>query len=616
MKKITVSLRWIVLFIVLSLPAAGPLTAQETQDVKKTKKEIEEKSKQEDLLKDFHIIDKTQPVPADLAVGFESITARDTKAIVKFLASDLLEGRDTGEHGYDVAAAFAAVLFKAWGLQPAGDIIPPARGSRFPPPEKKNDKKDKKETKKPRSFYQEMAVTEILNRETSMKVACRKGAGLRYRSFGPDVDYRLWSRSSDGIIAPVVFAGYGLREKSIKYDDFKKMDLDGKIVIFISGVPGKDNPESPFRKGKLGKKYFKDGKPTRAGFPNLSLARKKGAVLILIASSDLEKGGMAMQKLARRRVNDEKPIYPGKRRRMVLTDAPPPTRRGAPVAGISRGMANHILGYAGHSVESLMNGIEKKSKPCSFALPGVSLEVSVKQDEKLLAGRSVLAYIEGSDPELKNEVVIIGGHLDHIGRRGDYIFNGADDNASGSAAVLAIARAFAVNKIKPKRSVLFALWTGEEAFYFGSRHYILHPFFPLKKTVAYLNLDMVSREWEWDKFKEWEKFLKAKVPDKQPEHLDLQKFAPMELSKSPKILEAYKKNNVYVGLHLHFRQTDRAGGSDHVPFMQKKIPWITSFGGTTDDYHESSDSTEKINPELMARWAQLTYLAAFSLGNL
>jgi hypothetical protein len=159
-------------------------------------------------------------------------------------------------------------------------------------------------------------------------------------------------------------------------------------------------------------------------------------------------------------------------------------------------MANALLEASGQKIDDLKQKIEAGLKPLSMELPATRLTVNTTAKPVLLKCRNVLAYIEGSDPNLKNELVVVGAHLDHNGRRGDYIFNGADDNGSGSVGVMNLARAFATNPEKPKRSVLFALWTGEEEGLLGSRYYVMNPAFPIEKTVAYFNMDMISRPYD------------------------------------------------------------------------------------------------------------------------
>jgi Zn-dependent M28 family amino/carboxypeptidase len=195
-----------------------------------------------------------------------------------------------------------------------------------------------------------------------------------------------------------------------------------------------------------------------------------------------------------------------------------------PTCRISREMANAILGYSENDVDSLKAKIEKEMEPQSYELLGVTLTLSQTAESKLVQCHNVLGYIEGSDPELKDEVIVIGAHLDHLGQRGDYIYNGADDNGSGSVGVMECAEAFALNPVKPKRSILFALWTGEEKGLLGSRYYVNHPYFPIEKTVVCLNMDMISRTYTKQQLKMMGNMFGEDIPKEALEKIDAQRF--------------------------------------------------------------------------------------------
>lgn len=593
----------------LALVAFSPLVSQE--HVSREHNQKTEKEKKE-ALRNFSVIEEVHPVPENLKAGFESITGKDVEAYVKFLASDLLEGRDTASRGYDIASEFVAAMFSLWGIQPAGDF--PVKSERFDFFSFESNKGGKK---KVRSYFQEIEMREVMSRNSHIKTEYRKGAHLKSRIFNPDIDYQFRPRYTGTISGPVVFAGYGISEKEIKYDDYKNIDAKGKIVMILTGAPGKDDPQSPFNKEKFKQKYFPRRRMRHRGSPKINLAKEKGAsAVLMVESSPGEKPGVARQKLASRKINDERPIIPGERRSLSLIKAPPLPWEIIPRPRISRDMADVILGYAGKKIETLQAEIEKDFKPRSCALPGVSVEIETRVEEKLVKCRNVLGYIQGSDPELKDEVVMIGGHLDHLGKRGDYIFNGADDNGSGSAAVMEIAQAFAQNPVKPKRTVMFALWTGEEKGLFGSRYYVSHPFFPLKKMVAYINLDMIGRLWTPERLKMVQKRFGIKLPEEMAKTLDVSKFFSVQLFKNQKVFDALKENNQYVGLHLFFRESAQmSGGSDHAAFAYYKVPWASFFGAMTKDYHQPSDSVEKVSLDQIKRCARLTWLAAFSLAN-
>ncbi len=224
----------------------------------------------EDELKNFSIIDKVEPVPEHLKTGFESITGKEADAYIRFFASDLLEGRETGSRGYAVASEYAASLFRAWGLQPAGDF----QG-------------------KQRSYFQELVVKQIKGGSSRVTVEHTQGRFVRSWLFDPEKDYVFYPRNYPGergtISAPVVFAGYGIQEKTLNYDDYKTIDAGGKIVIILMGVPGGDRPDSPFNKGALKEKYLPGQRSMERIFAKIVLARNKGAAAILLVERDPSK---------------------------------------------------------------------------------------------------------------------------------------------------------------------------------------------------------------------------------------------------------------------------------------------------------------------------------------
>jgi Zn-dependent M28 family amino/carboxypeptidase len=230
----------------------------------------------------------------------------------------------------------------------------------------------------------------------------------------------------------------------------------------------------------------------------------------------------------------------------------------------------------------------------------------------------VLGILKGSDPELSGEVVIIGAHLDHLGKRGDYVYNGADDNGSGSVAVMEIAEALSLNGVRPRRSVLFALWTGEEKGLLGSRYYVQNPVFPLAKTVACLNLDMISRNYSREGLKRIAtRMFKIKDTEKILSRIDISRFlVPFFAESTPGLADLIKISNRHVGLHIYLLPSKGGmGGSDHAPFSMNEVPWVFFSAGITRDYHTPRDSIGKVNFRLLRDITRLTYLTAFGYAD-
>jgi hypothetical protein len=566
-----------------------------------------------DPMKNFSLVTETNPAPEKVKVGFESITGKDAVIYLTFLSSDLLEGRDTASQGHDIAALYAASMFELWGIKPAGDPVSPRMGMRrmFRAPQQPPSKAK-------RSYFQNIAFIETLGNEGIAEVEWQKGQLRKTKAFHPNMDYSYFASETESLTAPVVFVGYGIQEPSLKFDEYKNLDVKGKFIMMLSETPGKDDPESPFNKGKLKEKYYPQRRRMRRmSSPKTDLARELGAIAILqVENSPKDNPDVPRRALDAQRIYDERPIFPGPRRRISLAEKVAPAMRweSIPTIRISRQMANDILGLVDQNIEDLKEKIEKTLKSHSRPLEGVSFTIKNKADTKLVNSMNVLGYIEGSDPELKKEAIVIGAHLDHLGQRGDYIFNGADDNGSGSVGVMEIAQAFAQNPVKPKRSIIFALWTGEEKGLLGSTYYVANPFM---KTAADLNLDMVSRIYDKQRLAMMSRRWGAEIGKEVLKKIDAKRYVSLSYdANTPDIGKIMRENNNYVGLHMHLQeQKEASGGSDHAPFARAKIPWAFFIAAMTEDYHQPSDTVDKVSSDLIEKITRLTYLAAFALAD-
>ena len=566
-----------------------------------------------DPLADFSQVEKPTPVREFLRPGFESITGADALALIRFLSADCLQGRETAETGYDVAAEYVASLLSLWNVRPAGDamsVSPAARS--FARAESSRDPQP--------GYFQVMAIKEVRDETGQATGEWIQDHQRRTRIFYPGVDYLYSARDSQSLSAAVVFVGYGVSEKEIGFDEYKGVDVSGKIVLMLSDLPAQANPRSPFRQDRLREKYAPAMRMRDMGSPKIRMAKDRGALAVLMVDSSLQPGrDLARRVLQEQSVDDSKLYQSIPRRRLALAESLPAMPwETVPAISISRQMADALLGFSGRSLEALKETIENTSRPSSFELPGLTLKIENTVKSQLLKSRNVLGMIEGGDPLLKDEVVVIGAHLDHLGKRGDYIFNGADDNASGAAGLLEIARAFALNPVKPKRSVLFAFWTGEEQGLLGSRFYVSHPRFALKKTVAYLNLDMISRPWSAEQWKTMSRIWNIKLPDEISAKFKLANFLLLSLAAdSPRLHDALKASNEFVGLTLYLRRSERMmAGSDHAAFALNKIPWAFFFASSDEDYHGPADTADRLNGDLIQAISRLVYLTAFRLADL
>ena len=227
----------------------------------------------------------------------------------------------------------------------------------------------------------------------------------------------------------------------------------------------------------------------------------------------------------------------------------------------------------------------------------LSIKIELRAREQPMAVPNVLAWLEGSDPELRHEYVVIGAHLDHLGTRGDAVYPGADDNGSGSTAILNIAKAMSLNPVKPKRSVLFMWFAAEEMGLLGSAHYVANPLLPLENMVCMLNIDMVGRNEE--------KGNETAEENEQTLHLVGSQKGDQTLHEL--ILEA----NKHVNFTFEFDEEGVFGRSDQINFFRKGTSVAFLFGGFHPDYHRTSDEPSKINYRKIASAAKLFYISAF-----
>ena len=481
--------------------------------------------------------------------ALKSITPALMKEYIGFLASDALAGRNTPSPGLDTAAAFIARTFRA-------NNVAPLNGNYFQP------------------FY--LCKTDL-----------DTGCYLQIVKEGKISDIPLktgfipyYLSNSKVFTGEAVFAGYGITAPEYQYDDYAGLDVKNKAVLVFRHEPC-DNDSGSFFEGR---------EPTRYSgvIYKQETAEKQGAGALLVVSEpgaypSLKPRGYIWPSLSKNFPADAAPY--------TLCDN---ENKDIPAIQIGAEAIKSIFGSI-DSLRSLQTRIDKSRSPHPLQLPGVEirLKINARNDQRQVV--NVVGYLEGSDPVLKNEIVVIGAHYDHVGindlkKTGeDNIFNGADDNASGTSGVMALARAFAMSKNKPRRSMLFLLFAGEEKGLYGSAVYTAHPLLPLEKTVAMLNLDMIGRN--------------------SPKTLYL-----VGASTSPNIAAITKKENRKTGFKL-IDDNSVMGGSDHYNFFEKDIPFMFYFTGLHKDYHQVGDNPDKINYEKAARVTRLVYLTAWHIAN-
>jgi Zn-dependent M28 family amino/carboxypeptidase len=258
--------------------------------------------------------------------------------------------------------------------------------------------------------------------------------------------------------------------------------------------------------------------------------------------------------------------------------------------------------------------LNKKNLPSAFIQSLIlnqsnkfSMSFHLNANEKFKSTENVIGFIEGSDPVLKNEVIVISAHYDHLGVEKRKVFNGADDNGSGTTALLEIAQAFQVAKKdgkNPKRSILFIALTGEEMGLFGSSYYVSNPWVPLKNTIADINIDMIGRASNPN---EKENFSVYVIGSNMLSD-DLHNTQELANKQYTNLNLDYMYNDVNEPLRLYYR-------SDHFNFAKNGIPSVFYFGGFHDDYHKSTDDIESINFKKIEQISKMVFHTTWMLGN-
>jgi hypothetical protein len=489
------------------------------------------------------------------------ITAANLRADLFFLAGDDLAGRQAGSSGDRMATDYIAAEFMRLGLKPVGD-----NGT----------------------YFQKMdLVYGDLDRDHTTLTGKIAGAD---HTFAVNQDFR-WVRSS---LRPttgcgsIVFAGYGIDAPEYGYNDFRGVDVKGKIALVLPREPQANDPDSKFMGTWDTYHAF--------NWEKIEALRKLGAAGMLIvqgvgpsrevkqipASSQRSAGGPSIALAGQ------------------MWDLP--------VFTIQREAADRFLAPSGKTVEMLQKEIDRTLQPESFDVSQSS--ACMKKTFNNLEtheGRNVVGLLEGSDPQLKGQTIIVTAHHDHMGAINGHIYNGADDNASGTAAVMRIAQAFVEGKVRPKRSILFMVYEGEERIFLGSYYYMTHPIVPLNETVANLNMDMIGRD---ENEPNW-----PVPPDRNVNMVNV-----LGTRYNPGLSEIIAKANRSQDLILDHKMDtvdpdSLWSRSDHFWMATLHIPQVEFQTGLHPDYHTDNDTWQRINYDKFTRIARLVFRTAADLAN-
>jgi hypothetical protein len=488
------------------------------------------------------------------------IQPNELQADIAFLASDDLKGRNSGSAEDHIAADYIASEYMRLGLKPAGD-----GGTYFQKVEIQTARLDPDHT----TFSARIPGVEHV--------------------LSLNKDFR-WSRQSlhpASVCGGIVFAGYGIKAPEYGYNDFAGVDVQGKIVLVLGREPQANDPQSKFMGAWDTYHAFACEK--------LEEARKRGAAGLLL-----------VQDRVRRDVNQTPASSPRPSGGLEYGLAGP--MWDILTFSISRDTADQYLLPSGKTTDALQAEIDRALHPASLEVPESSACMA-KAFNNLEAheGRNVIGLLEGSDPKLKSQAILVTAHHDHMGVANGHIYNGADDNASGVAGLLATARAFVRGNVHPKRSILFVAYDGEERILLGSYYYVTHPIVPLDQTVANINLDMIGRN---ENDANW-----PVPPDGNVNMVNV-----LGTRYNPRLREIIEKQNDGIGLKLDYKMDaidpdSLWSRSDHFWFATLHIPQVEFQTGLHPDYHTDHDTRDRINYPKLTKIARLVFLSVDVLAS-
>jgi len=457
---------------------------------------------------------------------------------VKQLASEEFTGRGVDSPGIRLARDYIAAEFAKYGLKPGGD-----NGSYL------------------QGFDVVVGVT--VKDPTTL-------------AFGNESDLRLnedWIplglSTSDKAEGGVVFAGYGITVKDYGYDDYAGIDAKGKIVVVLRYEPPPKDANSPFRK-------LPDASIHATLRTKANNARAHGAIGMILV--DLSQNADKKAEL----LSTRNSLWRGGNTVVA--------------AQVTRQAIEPWLDSQGVSLSALKEKIDRAEKPASMLVPNATVKLQVSLQEDRQRTENVVAILNGADPSLTGENIVIGAHYDHLGlgyfgareRQSEgRIHPGADDNASGTAVLLDLARRMSQLPAKPARTVVFVAFSGEELGLYGSRSFVQRAPF-IKSTKAMINLDMVGRLRE-------------------------NRVTVFGTRSSPGFSKMVLDGARPLGLEV--QESDGVGRSDHMSFYNRKIPVLHFFTGTHADYHRPSDTWDKINIDGAAKVSDLVLISALEIAD-
>ena len=458
-------------------------------------------------------------VPVVYRDGFDSIEESLVRAWTQFLASRELEGRGTGQRGYDLASRYVAAVLQSGGVEPGIDGC---------------------------SFFQEFDVVSRRAIESAELTVGDVSGNRRELSVLDDVDLRGEAQvdwEAPWLILP------------------ESAEIDARVKERVVLIAPSENHQ-------------------RARLAQLRLA---GAQRVVVAVDG--RGELLDDYAAAIRASE--------------TGRSGASKRDSVIVYLTTEVVDNILKDHTLSVAGLR---DPSAGAVPIALDELKIHLRVEVNESRIRTRNVVGLVQGSDPNLRHELVVIGAHLDHLGKQGEEIFVGADDDASGVGSVMAIARAFASNHRKPRRTVVFALFAAEEIGLHGSSYFVDYLAEHEQRSIVALHLDMVGRNEE---------------SDDEPASSNTNSMHVVGSKRKSKELDPWLQQvNRFVGLDFEYDEEDSVfKRSDHYNFARCGVPVIFFFAGFHPDYHKVSDTPDKLNFTKIVRVSRLVFALAFEIAD-
>lgn len=509
--------------------------------------------------------------------GLKCIDIPDLQTYMSILASDDMEGRATGEPGLDRAAEYLAARAREIGLKAV---------------DKNGD------------YFQEYTLVnkEMLYEESLITISRGDEPGIPM-----NYPFYLLNPDSDKIelSGKAVFAGYGIYSKEDDYDDFKGLDLEGKIVLVMNRGPMNATGNENLLSGR----NWLNHRSFQYKLPGLVMRKPKAVLIVLDPKSGYRSFNEYSRSMARYFTRSRYVKELGESRNRFMPEI------AVKIMFVHADVAEEILRPSGNTLAELQDSIDRTLKPVSFELPGTKVDIhaAYSMDEKRVP--NVAGLIEGKDPLLKKEVILYTAHFDHLGMNDNgEVYSGADDNASGTAALIEIGEAFMAEKDNLKRSVMILWVSGEEIGLFGSRFYSENPLIPLENTVANLNLDMVGAvRTEKDR---------GEIHGERVSVLGMDSIGLIGGHQSSELMKLHFETTDKLGMHTDTSLNDPDHPyryyyrSDHINFARRNIPVLFYSTGIHVDYHKVTDNYERIDFTKLKKSSELSFVVGYKLATM